>query len=75
MPSKLHIARAGVAGSVVTRNPTWCGREYRLGLTTSDPNRATCERCIAAENRYREDVEYHRTQERLQREEDSRDDE
>lgn len=72
MPGKLHIARAGVIGSVTTRNPTWCGREYRLGLLASDSSRATCERCITLEQRYREDVEYHRTQERLQREEDSR---
>lgn len=69
MPGKLHIARAGVIGSLTTRNPS----EYRLGLLASDASRATCERCIALEQRYMEDVEYHRTQERLQHEEDSRD--
>lgn len=70
MRRRIHITMAGVVGSVVDRNPTWCGRQYEPGLTTTDLGRATCERCIAAEKRYREDVAYHRTQERIQREED-----
>lgn len=68
---KIHISMDGAIGSVTTRNPTWCGLEHRPGLTTVDLTRATCERCIAAEKRFREDVDYHRTQERIQREEDS----
>lgn len=69
MSAAVHMTRPGSTRSVLDEAPLWCGRPRRAGVhVTVFRHRATCQRCIRADERYTEDSEHRRTIARLERE-------
>lgn len=57
--TKVHLPRPSTGGLLTNPLPLFCGRARDLDThTTSFPHRATCERCIAAHQRYTEESDY-----------------
>jgi hypothetical protein len=69
MSRRVHLPKPTAGVSVVDTLPLFCGAKRDADtLTTCFDRRATCRRCLAQNRLYQEDLDYRRTQAKLQAE-------